>query len=47
VRFNLLARAYCEFRKESGQQPSQTPEGVEGIRADGKWGNLRDYLIGG
>lgn len=52
ARFHLLAGAYIEYRLESRARAAdrgnrQTPDGAEGIRADGKWGNLRDYLRGG
>ena len=52
ARFHLLANAYRGFRAESRksarpEREEPAPEGVEGIRADGKWGNLRDYLRGG
>ena len=52
ARFHLLANAYIEYKIESralaqSKKSQPAPEGAEGIRADGKWGNLRDYLRGG
>ena len=48
ARFHLLARAYRDGGKAEPQQSEQTPPpDRENLRADGKWGNLADYLGGG
>ena len=54
ARFYLLARAYRgseESEESAGKtqsgQPGPAPAGRESLRADGKWGNLSEYLGGG